>query len=134
LISINSFENVIQALYKINDLIINTKSVLLIRLNSSLLNYNQRIRIEQEYNKIPTQIIKDIQIDEKVYKILNFINEKNKNNIIATFQQIGKEFNISKLTVKKRVEIMKNNDFIYYINKGSSKGIYITDKGKSLLK
>ncbi len=133
LISIHSFENVIQALYEINDYIINSNSILLIRINSSLLASNQIIQIEQEYNKIPEKIVNDIKIDEDMYMMLNYINKNNENNSILIFK-LEKQFNISKSTLNKRLEIMKNNDLIYYKGKGRSKLLYLSDKGKNYLK
>jgi PAS domain S-box-containing protein len=134
LISIYSFETVIQTLYTINDFVRKKQSILLIRINDDLLDLNQRISLEQEFTKLPTHLIEDIKIDENLYSILKYIYKQNENNLAIKYQQIGTYFNISKVTVKNRIESLIEKELIYYKIQGRSKILYVSEKGKKYLK
>jgi PAS domain S-box-containing protein len=134
LISLNSFEKVIQTLYEINDIIREKKSIIIIRLNYELLDKNNKISIEQEFEKIPTHLIDQISIKKNSFEILNYINEQNKKYSQVNYQKIGSYFNISKVTVKKRIEALIKDELILHKKQGRSKTLYVTEKGKKIIK
>ena len=134
LISIYKFDKVIQTLYEINDIIRKKQSILLIRINDSLLNLDQKISLEQEFSELPTHLIEEVKIEEDLLDILNYINKQNENKITVNYQQIGTYFNISKVTVKNRIESLIDNNLLYYKKQARSKILYISEKGKEYLK
>ena len=121
-------------LYKINDLIQKQDSILILRVNPSIINQNQIATLNEEFKKLPSQKIIDIQISQELYEILTYIQNEGKNNIAVTYGTIGKTFSISKVTVKKRLESLKDNGLIYSRKQGKTKILNITEKGKNLLK
>jgi PAS domain S-box-containing protein len=133
LITIFSFEETMKTFYKINDILSNTKSILLIRFQPSVVGKNQLIIFEEEFQKLPSQKIDTIQLDESLFNILNFINNQNIRNTIVYYRSISQEFSISKVTTQKRIEKLINMGLIYLKKKGRSKILYITDKGMNLL-
>jgi archaellum biogenesis ATPase FlaH len=134
LIAKYSFESIMKNLYKINDLIQKQDSILLLRVNPSIINQNQIAILNEEFKKLPSQKITDIQISQELYEILTYIQNEGKNNIAVTYGNIGKTFSISKVTVKKRLESLKDSGLIYSRKQGKTKILNITEKGKNLLK
>lgn len=130
----NSFEPLMKTLYKINDLIQKRDSILLIRVNPSIINQNQIAILKEEFKIVPSQKITDLQINQELHDILIYIQSESKNNITVTYGIIGKAFSISKVTVKKRLESLIDNGLIYSRKKGKTKILNITEKGKNLLK
>ena len=86
------------------------------------------------WQKFQNGKIIDIQISQELYEILTYIQNEGKNNIAITYGTIGKTFSISKVTVKKRLESLKDNGLIYSRKQGKTKILNITEKGKNLLK
>ncbi|MHA2431306.1 MAG: PAS domain S-box protein [Promethearchaeota archaeon] len=129
-----SFESVMKTLYRINDLIQKHNSILLLRVNPSILNQNQIAILNEDFKKIPSQKISDIQISQELYEILTYIQNESKNNITVRYGNIGKTFSISKVTAKKRLESLIEDGLIYSRKQGKSKILNITEKGKNLLK
>jgi PAS domain S-box-containing protein len=133
LLTFFSFEEFIKALYKITNLVAKKKGLLFLRLNPSILSNNELALIKEELKQLPSQTIRDIQLQDYMYDVLGFINEQNQNNTIVTYKKISQEFSISKVTTAKRLDIIKEKGLILIKKHGKSKNIYITGKGKTLL-
>ena len=61
------------------------------------------------------------------------INNENNLNLNVTYGNIGKMFNISKVTVKKRIEALIKMNLIYSRKIGKTKLLFLTEKGKNLI-
>ena len=133
LITYNSFDSVMKTLYKINDLIAKNNSILLLYVNPSFLNQTQISIFEEEIQRIPSQQITDIRLDEELFEILNFIDNESKSNLYVNYGKISKRFSISKITAKKRLEVLINKGLILSKKQGKTKILNITEKGKNLL-
>ncbi|MEE8565061.1 MAG: hypothetical protein V3S79_01605, partial [Candidatus Thermoplasmatota archaeon] len=125
---------VMKTFYKINDLIQKQNSILILRVNPSIINQNQIAILNEDFDKIPSQQITDIQISQELHEILTYIQNESRNNITVTYGNIGKTFSISKVTAKRRLESLKDSGLIYSRKRGKSKILNITEKGKNLLK
>jgi PAS domain S-box-containing protein len=128
-----SFEIIMKILYELNDIIRNYETILLLRINPSIISQKQISILSEEFNKLPSQKITDIRLDEGLLNILNFINLENNRNLLINYTKIGKKFSISKITAKKRIELLISKDLIYSKEKGKTKYLYMTDKGKNII-
>ncbi len=128
------FESVMKILYKINDLIQKHNSILLLRVNPSIMNKNQIAILNEDFKKLPSQKTSDVQISQELYEILTHIQNENKTNIMVNYGNIRNTFSISKVTAKKRLESLIDEGLIYSRKRGKTKIINITEKGKNLLK
>lgn len=128
-----SFEKVIKTLYEIDDIIEKEQCLMLLHINPSLVEKTQMVMLYEEFQKLPTQKIEDIQLEEAQFDILNYINAENNRNTLVTYTDIGKTYSISKVTAQKRIESLKNMGMVFSKKQGRSKILYITDKGKNLL-
>lgn len=129
-----SFDVVIKFLYKLNDLIKKHESILMIRINSNFFNDKQLSIIEEEFEKIPFYDISNIIINDELFDIIEFIYQENQKNINVSYGDIGKYFNISKVTVKKRIEVLIDEQLAISRKIGKTKIIYLTNKANKLIK
>jgi len=128
-----SFEVFVKSLYEINNIISTHNAILLMRVNSDILNANQLAFIEEELKPLPSQRIDAVELDDQVYGVLTFIDKQNKNNVLVSFKKISQEFSISKVTTAKRLNMLDDRGLIFIKKQGKSKTVHISDKGKLLL-
>jgi PAS domain S-box-containing protein len=128
-----SFESVMKALYRINNIVADENAIFLLRLNPSLINTSQLAILKEEIQMLPSQRIEDIEIDGKFYNILKFINEQKKNNLLVSYSRINKECNLSKVTTGKYLRKLENSGLIYIKKQGRLKIVNLTEKGIILL-
>jgi PAS domain S-box-containing protein len=133
LISKFSFDHFLKEIYKINNIVETNNSILLIRFNPSIIDVKQLAIIREECKRLPTQQLENIYIDESLFDILRFIRNENNRNVSASYSKVGKEFNLSKVTVQKRLESLLEKGLILTKKEGRSKMLYITDKGNNLI-
>jgi PAS domain S-box-containing protein len=133
LVTYFSFDAFIKTLYKITNLVIKKKGLLFLRLNPSVISDNQLALIREELKQLPSQTIRDVQLEDYMYDVLGFINEQNQNNTIVTYKKISQKFSISKVTTAKRLDIIKDKGLILIKKQGKAKNIFISEKGKTLL-
>ncbi len=129
----NSFELVMKTLYKINDLVENNKSIMLVNINISYLNNNQTALIRQEIEGIPKIQISDIIINEELKDIIRYVYEENKRNVYVNYGKINKKFSLSKITTKKRIEALIDKGLIISKKHGKTKILFLTNKGNKII-
>jgi hypothetical protein len=127
------FNEIIKTFYRINDLIKKHNSILILRINSKLLKESELSLFNEEYIRLKSEKISDIIIRDDLIDIIKFIDNENKMNINVTYGDIGKKFNISKVTVKNRIETLIKKDLIYSKKIGKSKILYLTKHGKKVV-
>jgi PAS domain S-box-containing protein len=130
----NPFESIMKTFYKINDLVQKHNSILLLRVNPLIINQNQIAILKDEFKKVPSQKISDIQISQKLFEILFHIQNEIERNFTVTYGNIGKKFSISKVTAKKRLESLIDSGLIFSRKQGKTKILNITAKGRNLLR
>lgn len=133
LLSIFSFEEFIKALYRINNILGGHNAVLLVRLNPNFVDKRQLELIKEELLPLPSQKIEDIELEDKLYGILKFIQRQNQNNMLVSYSKIGYEFSISKVTTSKYLNSLDEKGLVFIEKKGKSKTLHVTEKGETLL-
>jgi len=133
LLSIFSFEEFIKALYRINNILRDHNAVLLVRLNPNFVDSRQLELIKEELLPLPSQKIEDIEIEDKLFGILRFIQRQNQTNMLVSYAKIGHEFSISKVTTSKYLNSLGEKGLVFIKKKGKSKTLHVTEKGKTLL-
>ena len=133
LLSIFSFEEFIKALYRINNILAGHNAVLLVRLNPNFVDKRQLELIKEELLPLPSQKIEDIELEDKLYGILKFIQRQNQNNMLVSYSKIGYEFSISKVTTSRYLNSLDEKGLVFIEKKGKSKTLHVTEKGKTLL-
>jgi len=127
-----SFEQFIDSLYKINDIVLNNKAILLVYLNPSFIDTNRLSMIEEELHLLPGQKIDSILIEDELYNILKFVYEQNQKNSMVFFKKISRELLVDKKTVAKRLKILTDKGLVSIKKQGRLKTVYLSEKGKAL--
>ena len=103
------------------------------RLNPNFVDKRQLELIKEELLPLPSQKIEDIELEDKLYGILKFIQRQNQNNMLVSYSKIGYDFSISKVTTSKYLNSLGEKGLIFIKKKGKSKTLHVTEKGKILL-
>jgi len=133
LLSNFSFGEVMNVLYKINDIIARNNAILLLRLNPLILEKQQFMLIKEELKPLPSKRVEDIELEDTLFDILTFVYGQNKQNVLVSYQKISQEFSISKVTTGKRLSILKDKNLVSIKMKGRLKSVSLTGKGEALL-
>ena len=128
-----SFEQFIDAFYQINDLIAQNHCLLLLYVDPSILTETQRAIIENECQKLPSQKIEGIILEDSVYTLLKFIYEQNQNNALISYKKVMAHFKIAYSTAAKRLDELENKGLILTKKQGKLRTVSISEKGKNLL-
>jgi len=128
-----SFDTFISAMYTLNEIIMNNKSMMFVRFDPGILNDYQLAVVENELQALPSQKIKGITLEDSVYEILKFIYQQNQNNALVPFKKVMSKFKISYSTAAKRLEGLEEKGLIFTRRQGKLRAIYISEKGKTLL-
>ncbi len=128
-----SFENFIDELYQVNEIVAKSRSIMFVRFDPSIVNENQMAIIESEFHKLPSQKIEGISLDDSVYDILKFIYEQNQINSLIPYKKVMSRFKIVYSTAAKRLEELENKELIFSKKQGKLRTVYISEKGKTLL-
>ena len=86
--------------------------------------------IEKETANI-TPIEKD-QLPENMLEILKFVYDKNLIGVKPTFSDIGREINITRPTIGKRMNYLTTSNYLIVSIKGRNKVVELTNKGREL--
>ena len=81
----------------------------------------------------PGTYSENITIDKKLFNILQFVDQQNKNKYIVSYKDVRKKFSITKVTTAKRITDLNGQGLVIIKKKGRLKTIYVTNKGKRLL-
>ena len=127
-----SFEQFIDAFYQINEIIAKNRCLLLLRVDPSILTETQRAIIENECQKLPSQKIEGIILEDSVYSLLKFIYEQNQNNVLIPYKKVMGHFSIAYSTAAKRLEELENKGLIFIKRQGKLRTVSISEKGKNL--
>jgi len=133
LLNISEFQKLSTVLYLINDYIKKYESMLFIRLNQKQLDEKQYSTFEEEFYLLSPSKIKNIQLEESHFNILKFIYREHEWNKTVNQNKIVKEFKISKLTAKRRINELLDKQLLYSKRKGRSKQLYLTKRGTTIL-
>lgn len=127
------FDELVSTLYRINDVIRNKHSILLIRVNKAVLMNQQFDIIREEFSLLPSKQIDTVFLDSALYDILMLIYDQNQTNQLVFQTTICKDLSMSKVTAQKRISELLDKDLIVSKKEGRTKKLYITDKGKELI-
>ncbi len=133
LVSLYSFSDVMGLLYRLCSVVRNAEAVLLVRLNREVVDDNEFALLSEELSPLPGEKVESIEIDKTNLNILKLIMLKNDTNLTISFKDVGRELDISKVTVSKRIGMLLDFGLVVVNRNGKSKHIHITRKGRGFL-
>jgi DNA-binding MarR family transcriptional regulator len=119
--------------YAVSSLISEYKVILFLHIPPGLFSDDKLVYLQSEFSNLPEQQIADIALEEHLYKILQYIQGTQDRNILVSYQHIGRKFQISKVTTKRRLDVLESMELISVREKGRMKLISLTAKGETLL-
>jgi PAS domain S-box-containing protein len=128
-----SFEEFLDALYQINEIVAKHHCLLFLRFDPAIVSEQQMAIIDNELDRVPSQKIEGIILEDSVYNMLKFIYEQNQNNALIPFKKVMTHFKIAYSTAAKRIEELEGKGLIFTKRQGKLRTVYISDKGKTLL-
>jgi len=133
LISRFSFNNYINFLYDLNDIISKNKAILFVRIDPSIIDTKQMAIIENELLILPNQKTDDLIIEDNMYNILMYINDQNQDNAVVSVKKVMQKFNITYVTTATRIDSLEKKKLLFTKKQGKIRAIFISEKGKQLL-
>jgi len=128
-----SYEKIIDTLYKINDIVLNSKLIVIVHIDPSIVNKIQMGIFENEFQLLPSQKLDNLILEDDIYDILKYIYEQNENHSMVTIKKILTKFNLVYSTVSKRLDILEEKGLIFIKKQGKFQTVYSTEKAKTLL-
>lgn len=133
LISRFGFDRVLDFLYRVNDLMRMKQGLFLLRVNKTLFSSEQVCFLQEEFSMLPSQQMQDVSLEDVLYNVLGFIFKENEKSSLVSHKNICNHFGIVKVTAQKRIEDLLKKGLIISRNRGRSKFLHVTDKGRELL-
>ncbi|RLF58570.1 MAG: hypothetical protein DRN27_05090 [Thermoplasmata archaeon] len=133
LLTFFSFDMLLKWLYSVSAMIAKHQAILFIHIPQDLVSNEQFAYLSAEFSLLPDQHIENISLEEPVYKILTYLKSEQEKNVLVSYHNVGKNFNISKITTKKRLDELEKHGLISIHEKGRMKVIRLTGKGEKLL-
>lgn len=133
LMTLNSFEEVLQAIYQIHDQTMMHHAIILLRISKNILSSTQQSLLYEELHHLPKADIGSIEIAENLFTILQFIKDRTEMNEQITFHTVEKSLHISKVTTRKRLLDLQSLGLVTLKKIGRIKTIKITYNGRILL-
>ena len=133
LISRFSFESFIQFLYDINDLILEQKAILFVRIDPSTFKPHEMALIKNELLILPGQHTDDVIIRDDLFEIIKYIYRQNQDNAVVSVKKIMEKSDITYVTAASRIDSLEDKGLIYSKKQGKIRAIFVTEKGKKLI-
>jgi uncharacterized membrane protein len=133
LISLYSFEQVLQSIYQIHDEIHHYHGLFFVKTSRKILSDSQQALLFEELSSLPDKRSESIEISEKLFEILHFLEIRLSMNEQITFNKIEKSLHISKVTARKRLLELEKVGLLSIKKRGRVKVIQLTHTGKMLL-
>jgi PAS domain S-box-containing protein len=128
-----SFEKFIDALYQINDLVLKSQLIVVLRIDPSIVDKSQMAIFENEFQLLPSQKLEGLILDDVIYDMLKYVNEQNQSNSMVSFKKIITKSNVAYSTAAKRLDILEEKGLVFIKKQGKFRTVYVTEKGKALL-
>lgn len=126
------FREFMDHIFRINERLIGTSCVLLIRLNPDLMSDEQVAMLESELTTL-SSLEEDIMIEDRSSQLLRFVHEQNDRGSVVSIKKLMKELGLSYATVDSRLEDLEKKGLLFTRREGKVRAVYITDKGRSFI-
>ncbi len=133
LLSHYSFDSFINLLYDINDIIVDRRAMLFVRIDPATIHQQQMALIENELINLPGQKTDEIIITDDLFNLIKYIYRQNQNNTIVSVKKVMSEFDITYVTAASRIDTLEGKGLIYSKKQGKIRAIFVTNRGKKLI-
>ncbi|MGD2248639.1 MAG: response regulator [Candidatus Methanofastidiosia archaeon] len=131
-ISKNSFESVLNLVQKLRDLAFMKKSIVLLSVDPRTLTEREFSLLEKETH--PLEPVRTMNLSEGLLELLYYVSQRNEVGAKPFHKEIEKRFDITRTTVRKRLNQLNEKGLVVEKKKGRMKVVEITDKGKKMIR
>jgi PAS domain S-box-containing protein len=131
IISNNSYDNVLNSIQTIRDLIFSRKSIMLLSIDPRTLSEREISLIEKETR--PLLSLAQPRLREDLLELLTYVAKRNEVGAKPHHKEIQKRFNITRTTVRERLNLLNEKGLIIENRRGRTRVIEITEKGRKSL-
>jgi predicted transcriptional regulator len=128
-----SFDEVVEALYEINEHVYGSTCIILLYLNPEIVSLDHIAILKSEFEPMPSKKVEDIKISDELSEILFYIKEESEKNSLVSLKKIISRFDIVYYTATKRVNQLIDEGLVFTKKYGKSRVVHLTEKAKSLL-
>ncbi|MFQ6136189.1 MAG: PAS domain S-box protein [Candidatus Hydrothermarchaeales archaeon] len=129
LIARNGFEETLHFIQGLNELFYIEDSILVLSIDPRTLTHRELSFLENETNKVESKFVSSIPDD--LLDILKLVYKQNKLGEYPSYKEIGKNLNITKGTVRKRINALKGKGLVIDRKKGRFKLLELTEEGRA---
>jgi len=123
----------LDTIFHLSEKLSNRRSIFLVRIDPNLFDEEKMAYLENELMILPSQKIEDVVIEDDVYSLLRYIQEQSDNNTLVSLKKIASKFQISHVTVAKRIDGLEQGGLVFVKKVGKQRSPFLTEKGKALL-
>jgi len=134
LIAKNTFEGFMDILFDLNEVASKNRSILLVRIDPAILDADKMGMVQNELMILPSQRFDDVILGDDEFEVLRYIFDQNENNLLVSLKKLAVRFQLSHVTIAKRIESLETDGLVYVKKQGKLRSPYITEKGKALLR
>jgi predicted transcriptional regulator len=128
-----SFEKFIDGLYQINDFVLKSQLIVVLRIDPSIVDNSQMAIFENEFQLLPSQKLDNLILDDVLYDMVKYVYEQNQSNSMVSIKKIITKSNVAYSTAAKRLDLLEEKGLIFIKKQGKFQTVYATEKGKALL-
>jgi len=129
-----SFNHLLTWLYDLNDIVYESSSVFFVLCNDkSMLSKDKFMLLQNELNIISLNKKKSVLADIQILEVLKYVCEMNQQSVYISLKDIRRRFDVSYPTVRKRLDLLKQQGFVSIVKRGNRKVVYVTEAGLEIL-
>ncbi len=128
-----SFEKFIDAFYEINDFVLKSQMIVILRIDPAIVDLTKMAIFENEFQLLPSQRLEGLILDDDLYNTLKYIYEQNQSNSMVSIKKIVTKINVVYSTAAKRLVNLEEKGLILIKKQGKYRTVNVTEKGKALL-
>ena len=129
----NSFKQLMETLYQINDIITDTNNLLIVESSKDTMDKQQQAMMQHELKTLPKKQIQTIELSEGLYTIIKFIQKQRNKGSEVSLKTIKDQLDLSYPTIKIRLNQLEEKGLIMKQKHGRRKTVHISRKGEQLL-
>ncbi|MBD3387781.1 MAG: DUF835 domain-containing protein [Candidatus Altiarchaeales archaeon] len=132
LITENDFNTVLRMIHDLNDIIMSSKCILMVSLDSGTLSREEVALLLQELEDLTN--VEKVTLGEPLYSVLLFVYSENTRRRTPSFKSVTRKFEITKTTARKRIYDLEDKGLLRILNQGRYKFLEVTEKGRALVR
>ncbi|MGC1122632.1 MAG: response regulator [Candidatus Methanofastidiosia archaeon] len=130
-ISNSSFDLVLNALQKVRDLAFARRGIVILSIDPRTLTEKELSLLKKETH--PVEPASRAELREDLMELLGYVCKRNEVGTTPHHRDLQKKFNISRSTVRERLNLLSNRGLIVEKRNGRKKVIQVTERGRKLV-